>query len=472
MLVSGHRSLGRKLLLICVLAALMSLPAFAVFGLILERTYRAQEVVREVGATFGGEQAFSGPMLAAPYKASRTISGPDGKPATEFDSGWYVVFPAAGTGDGLVDVDVRQRGSLFKVRTYRAGVKFEGEFDLTREPSAAPEGAIVDWGRAVLLIGVSDPRGAQKAEVRIDGGAVQQLQPGTAYGTISASLALNGAGELKWLKLDMGEIVRPQARFKIAADLAFTGVESVTLSAFAKDTKLSLMGNWPHVSYSGAFPSSIEAVPAGGFSRRWSIPYVARGLDGAGVANATAISPNLAVSARLLDPANPYKAVERSLKYALMFIGLIFLAFFVLETVSGKRVHPAQYVLIGLAQVVFYLLLLSIAERVGFDIAFLIATGATVALISSYAGTVFDSRARGLAALFVFSALYGLIYLLMRLEDFALLAGALAAFAAIAAVMFFTRRVTWYDVGAAGQGPSAPVDRPFMGPPPPPPANS
>lgn len=477
MLVSGHRSLGRKLLLICVLAALMSLPAFAVFGLILERTHRAEAVVREVGATFGGEQAFSGPMLAAPYKASRTVNGPDGKLATEFDSGWYVVFPAAGTGDGQVDVDVRQRGSLFKVRTYRAGVKFEGDFDLTGEPSAAPEGAIVDWGRAVLLIGVSDPRGAQKAEVRINGGEAQKLQPGTAYSAIPANLSPNGGEGLKWLKLDMGEIVRPDVRLKIAADLAFTGVESVTLSAFAKDTKLSLMGNWPHVSYSGAFPSSIEAAPAGGFLRRWSIPYVARGLDGAGVANATAISGNLAVSARLLDPANPYKAVERSLKYALMFIGLIFLAFFVLETVSGKRVHPAQYVLIGLAQVVFYLLLLSIAERTGFDIAFLIAAGATVALISSYAGTVFESRARGLVALLVFSALYGLIYMLMRLEDFALLAGALAAFAAIAGVMFFTRRVSWYDVSMTGQGPPAstarpPMAAPSMDRPMPPPANS
>lgn len=458
MFEAGRGSVGLKLLLVCVLAALMSLPAFAVFGLIRERTGRAAAVVREVGATFGGEQAFSGPMLVAPYKASRTVNGSDGKTTTEVDSGWYVLFPTTGTGDGLVDVDVRQRGSLFKVRTYRAEIKFEAGFDLTGEPSAAPEGAIVDWKRAALLIGVSDPRGAQKAEVRINGTEAQRLEPGSGYRAISASLQANGGAELQWLKLEMGEAVRPGENLQASADLAFTGVESVTLSAFAKDTQLSLMGNWPHIAYAGAFPSSIEEGQPGGFLRRWSIPFVARGLDGAGVASSMSISPNLAVSARLLDRANPYTAVERSLKYALMFIGLIFLAFFVLETLSGKRVHPAQYVLIGLAQVVFYLLLLSIAERIGFDLAFLIAAGATVALISSYARIVFDSRARGLAALIVFTGLYGVIYLLMRLEDFALLAGAVAAFAAIAAVMFFTRRVAWYDPGRSGN--TAPASPP------------
>lgn len=463
MIEMGRGSVGLKLLLVCALAALMSLPAFAVFGLILERTNRAAAVVREVGATFGGEQAFSGPMLAAPYKATRTVNGQDGKPTTEVQSGWYLVFPATGTGEGLVDVDVRQRGSLFKVRTYRAGVKFDAGFDLTGEPSAAPEGAVVDWKRTALLIGVTDPRGAQMAQVRVNGGEPQKLEPGSAFQEIPASLQASGGGSLQWLKLDMGETARPGERIQILADLAFTGVESVTLSAFAKETKLSLQGDWPHIAFGGAFPSSVEQSPAGGFLRRWSIPFVARGLDGAGVAGSTLITPSLAVSARMLDHANPYQAVERSLKYALMFIGLIFLAFFVLETLSGKKVHPAQYVLIGLAQVVFYLLLLSIAERIGFDLAFLIAAGATVALISSYAGVVFDSRARGLAALAIFSALYGVIYMLMRLEEFALLAGAVAAFSAIAAVMYFTRRVTWYDQrqgGASNLGTAPPSGDP------------
>ena len=139
-----------------------------------------------------------------------------------------------------------------------------------------------------------------------------------------------------------------------------------------------------------------------------------------------------------------------------MFVGLVFLTYFLFETTQGKRVHAAQYVLIGLAQVVFYLLLLSIAERVGFDGGFAVAATATVVLISAYAGWVFESRRQGIIALVVFSALYGLIYVLMRLEDWALLVGAFASFAAIAAVMFVTRRLDWYG----GQAP-APLPGPI-----------
>lgn len=149
--------------------------------------------------------------------------------------------------------------------------------------------------------------------------------------------------------------------------------------------------------------------------------------------------------------------MARSLKYAPMFIGLVFLAYFLFETTQGRRVHPAQYVLIGLAQIIFYLLLLSIAEHTSFDAGFAIAATATVALISAYAGWTFESRRQGVIALVAFAALYGLIYVLMRLEDFALLIGALTSFAAIAAVMYFTRRVDWYGQLAGNETPKAKV---------------
>jgi inner membrane protein len=127
-----------------------------------------------------------------------------------------------------------------------------------------------------------------------------------------------------------------------------------------------------------------------------------------------------------------------------MFVGLVFLTFFVFEALSGKRLHPAQYLMIGVAQMVFYLLLLSLSEYIGFDGAFAVAASATVLLMGLYAGAAFRSRARGVQALAVFSVVYGLIYLLMRLEDFALLAGALASFLGLAGAMYLTRNLDWY----------------------------
>jgi inner membrane protein len=142
--------------------------------------------------------------------------------------------------------------------------------------------------------------------------------------------------------------------------------------------------------------------------------------------------------------ADPYQSVSRSLKYVLLFLGLIFLSYFVFEVTAGKRVHPAQYVLVGIAQIIFYLLLLSLAERIGFDAGFLLAGGSTVALLAANAGWVFASRVQGGRALAVFSTLYAAIYLLLRVEDYALLIGAIVSFLAVAAAMYLTRRIDWY----------------------------
>ena len=129
----------------------------------------------------------------------------------------------------------------------------------------------------------------------------------------------------------------------------------------------------------------------------------------------------------------------------LLFLGLIFLSYFVFEVTARKRVHPAQYILVGVAQIIFYLLLLSLAERVGFDFAFLLAGAATVILLAANAGWIFESRRQGWRALVIFALLYSLIYMLVRLEDYALLVGAFASFLAVAAAMYLTRKIDWYS---------------------------
>jgi inner membrane protein len=146
-----------------------------------------------------------------------------------------------------------------------------------------------------------------------------------------------------------------------------------------------------------------------------------------------------------IEVADPYQSVNRSLKYVLLFLGLVFLSYFIFEATTGRRVHPAQYILVGIAQIIFYLLLLSFAERIGFDYGFTLAGAATVILLSANAGWIFSSRLQGARALVIFTLLYTLIYLLLTLEDNALLVGAIASFLAVAAAMYFTRRIDWYS---------------------------
>jgi inner membrane protein len=159
--------------------------------------------------------------------------------------------------------------------------------------------------------------------------------------------------------------------------------------------------------------------------------------------------PKTLLGVRLADS---YRSTRRSLHYIPLFLGLVFLTYFLFEIRTGKRVHPAQYALVGVAQTVFYLLLLSFAEHLGFDVSFLIAGASTVSLLSVNTEWVFRSRKFALRALAVFTILYAFIYVLLRVEAYALLVGAIASFAAVAAAMYITRDVDWYGNGRVAPG--------------------
>jgi inner membrane protein len=282
--------------------------------------------------------------------------------------------------------------------------------------------------------GVATPQGAARAASAV---------PGASYGLVSApatALVAAKGGDLR-------------------VTLRFTGAERLSVMPFAKSTVVRVTGNWAAPSFDGGFPPEPPHLGPRGFAATWSVPFIGRGLSDHAASDSLSLtqlgSKDLGVS--LIPTSNPYQTVSRSLKYAVMFVGLVFLTFFVFEALSGQRVHPAQYLLVGAAQMVFYLLLLSLSEQVGFDWAFAAAATATVLVIGLYAGAAFRSRGRGVQALVVFSAVYGLIYLLMRLEDFALLAGSIASFLGLAGAMYLTRNLDWYGgKPAAKQAASAP----------------
>lgn len=439
------RSMGAKLLVVCGLVLLMTIPALFVASLLAERTTRAAQVTSELGGLMGGAQTFAGPMLAVPYTAPAAAPNP---PVT----GVYLIAPTQA--DDLIKTvsEVRQR-SLFKTPVYKADLDLKATFDLTGAPKQAPKDAALDWSRAEMLVGVSDARGAQSDIILAAGGRKLELTPANTLAEQPMGDASNNVvRSLHFFGAPVPDLAQSGAKFPIEASFRFTGAQRLTVLATGKTTHVKVTGDWPYPSFDGGFLPGERDVSAHGFSAEWSIPFIARGVPAEGSADIFQRLSQTALGVSFVEPANPYQSVARSLKYALLFVGLVFLAYFIFETLSDKRVHPAQYVLIGLAQTVFYLLLLSIAEHTGFDLGFLVAAAATVSLISVYAYWVFSSLARGLQALVAFSVLYGLIYVLMRLEDMALLVGAVASFAAIAAVMYFTRKIDWYGVTGSAMG--------------------
>lgn len=427
-------SMGLKLILLCFLALLMMIPALLVDSLIEDRQSREADVVKEISQYVGGEQTFLGPILAIPYSVPPDAAGQPGKRGT------YLVFPAQASANVKTTTEERRR-SLFKVPVFKADLSLDSTFDLNGVPAALPSGTL-DWSRAEILVGVSDARGALADATLTANGKTFTLTPAESgpmqLGDQTAPLRLILFGA------HVPELALPNAQFSVSSKLEFSGAQRIAILGWGKSTQIKQQGDWPSPSFDGGFLPVNRAVTQNGFAAEWSVPFIARGVRAEGPADSITGLDATSMGVSFVEVASPYQSVNRALKYAPLFVGLVFLSYFIFEVTTGRRVHPAQYILVGIAQIIFYLLLLSFAERTSFDLGFLIAGSASVALLSINAGWIFASRLQALRALVVFGLLYVLIYLLLRLEDNALLVGAIASFIAVTAAMYFTRKINWY----------------------------
>ena len=449
-------SMGVRLIVVCGLALLMAIPAFFVSGLVDDRTRRAADVVKEISNHVGGPQTFLGPTLAIPYRI------PAQSPADSAKHGTYLVFPAQASASLRTTTEERHR-SLFRVPVFQADLKLDANFDLSGVPAAAPQGAELDWSRAEIVVGVSEARGALADATLTTDAKTVTLVPAEIAENITFGGDQNRQVKLSLFGAKAGDMIKPDTQFHATSTLRFSGAERISVLAYGKTTHLTAQGDWRNPGFDGEIPPVNRNLSNQGFTAEWSVPFIARGVRAEGPSDSITGLDTTALGMSFIEVADPYQSVNRSLKYVLLFLGLVFLSYFIFEATTGERVHPAQYILVGVAQIIFYLLLLSFAERIGFDYGFMLAGAATVILLSVNAGWIFSSRLQGARALVIFTLLYTLIYLLLTLKDNALLVGAIASFLAVAAAMYFTRRIDWYSslpvTGMAEQvRPMVPVD--------------
>lgn len=457
-------SLGLKLLLVCLLVLVMGVPLLFVGGLVSERAARADQVTADIGERAGGPQSVGGPMLVVPYERTADVADDQGRVQRRTQRGWFVVFADTGSADATLSVQERRRG-IYRAAIYNAAMQFEARFD----PAAALRGVDsayrFDWPRARILMFVSDSRAVRNApQLRLPDGATATFEPVSDF-SLSAPQpdytrpglfsrpAVQPSPDLQAFAAP-AQLAGGPAPFGVQTRLDLSGAQRFALAAFAQDTSASIRGDRRDAHAEGYFQSAEALNPNDhGFAVAWRVPFVARGMEkAADLANfnlGLTAGRDMAVSFVASDDI--YQGVARAVRYGVMFIGIVFLATLIFEAVSGKKAHPAQYILVGLAQCVFYLLLLSLTELIGFTAAFAIAAAATVGLLAYYAGASFKSQAVGLRALLALALLYAAMYVLMTLEDFALLAGSVVAFAVIAATMIATRRIDWYGRGQPTQ---------------------
>ncbi|MGH6872042.1 MAG: cell envelope integrity protein CreD [Rhizomicrobium sp.] len=430
---SRLRSPAFKLFIIGVLTVLMAVPLLFIELALGDREERASEAQQDIAQGYGGVQVLAGPVLFVPYEMT-TTSIVDGRSVETRQDYTSVLLPTTLDLDTTAKTSTRARG-IFEVPVYRAGAGIKASFDRAALDGLAPDGARILWDKVFVSILVSDVRGLTgNVSLRVNGKAVA-FQPG---------IGVDGS-TIAGIHAPLGLTAAPPDGIALSSILTLRGSRELSSTALGRQTTAHLVSGWPDPSFSGVFLPNARRIDASGFDASWNVPYLARGFGQSFGSPESALSTIQGASfgVKFYQPVDFYQLVQRSLKYAILFVGLAFLVFFVCELIMGRRLHGAQYTLMGAAQVLFYLLLLSFAEHIGFAWAYGVAAAATVTLTALYAVSLFASRARAAILFAVLAALYGLLYVLLVQEDYALLIGALVLFFALGATMYTTRRLDW-----------------------------
>jgi inner membrane protein len=448
-------SLFLKVVVIAVLVMVLAIPLLLERGLVEERRNRREDVAVEVAASWGGPQVVGGPVLAVPFRGDRAADGSWVRPPAVYD-----FLPEELVVVGELVPEVRRRG-IFDWVVYRAELRISGSYAPLDVAGWAVARDELDWSGATLRLGVADVHGLRGAGLAWDGQEVPWAPGGRVEGLwsggVQALIGQAASGEPAAAGGDRGHA------FEIT--LSLLGSEVFEVLPLGGTSRVRLTSSWPDPSFLGGFLPEARRVAADGFEAAWTVPDLAQGRprrwrdgelgDGDVVRlrrpggrpemeqPAMGVGGFASLGVALYRPVGHYQRTERSIKYAFLFILLTFVTLFLHELAGRAVLHPMHYLLVGAALVLFYLLLLSLSEHVGFTVAYLIAAAAVVAQVTAYGAAVLRQRRGALTLGLVTAILYAYFWVLLDAEDHALLIGSAGLFAVLALVMYLTRRVDW-----------------------------
>jgi inner membrane protein len=420
------------------LILLMMIPALMVQDLVAERKIRQQEVITEVSSKWADAQVITGPYLSVPY--SQTMDAGNGK--TTVVEKTMVILPEMLEVKGNIEPQFKKRG-IYQVALYRSDCNLNGFFML-KEAASAP-GETIHWDAATLCLGFSDTRGIETQPTANFMGTEYPFgagMPNSLLGSKGASIAVNLSD------------ISPDQKLSFNIPVKLRGSESLQIIPIGKTTSVRLTSPWTSPSYTGKFLPDHTPSDSG-FDAKWNVLHFNRDFPQVWK-NQKFVAEDFAFGFSLLQPTDHYAKTMRSVKYAILFIGLTFGFFFLLEAMQGHRVHPVQYILTGIALVVFYTLLLSFGEVIDFNKAYAIAAIATTLLITTYGRHLFAGWKNACILGGFLGALYGFIFILIQLEDTSLLAGSIGLFVLVAIAMHLSRKIKWYNTATAEE--PAPIE--------------
>lgn len=417
-----------KLISIGIIALMLLIPASSIESLIYERQLNREVAIEEVSSKWGGQQTISGPILTVPYKVYYKAKDEELKYSVHRAH----FLPKRLSITGNINPEQRKRG-IYEVVLYNTDLSVSGQFDRPNFSIWNIADDDVLWEEAYVSIGIPDMSGIQKNMALQWNDAMVPIEAGIPdHDVLSSGLSS---------RINISSAKSYDFKFNI--DL--NGSKQLRFTPVGKETLVKLSSSWANPSFNGKFLPDDREVTDTGFSAEWEVLDVNRNYPQQWQGNAQSIADS-AFGVDFILPVDEYQKNMRSAKYALLVVALSFIIFFLIEILNKKRFHPFQYIMVGLTIVLFYTLLLSFSEHFGFNSAYLISSIMVVGLITIYVAGVFKTPRLTILVALLLTIIYFFIFVILQLQDYALLVGSLGLFMALAALMYLSRNINWYQL--------------------------
>lgn len=420
-----------KILTVLVITLILLIPTYKIENLIAERQGLEQDVVSEISSKWGAKQSLTGPILTIPYFETQNAGTPNEKVNTKYLN----ILPETLDVTGELNPKIKKR-SIYKSILYSSEISLSGAFDLRKIKDLKIDTADIQWQKATLSFGISDPRGISGIGKIQFGDKKMDTEPG-----LPTSIQLEN-GFYGYVSIDSN-----QNKYPFSASYSLKGSSGIHILPVGKSTNVKLKSSWKDPSFSGAFLPESHTIDSKGFEANWKVLDYNRSFGQIW----NDYFPNITkweFGVDLIEPVNVYQKTERSIKYAFMIIALTFTFFFFFEILQKLKIHPIQYTIVGFALLIFYLLLIALSEQMSFSHAFIISALATITIVAYY--FYFISKSFKVTFIFsmIFTFIYAFIFVILNAEAYSLLIGSIGLFALIALIMHFSRNVDWYQTTA------------------------
>lgn len=433
-----------KALFVTVIIALLLVPVESVKNVIKERNLRQIEAQNEISSKWGKEQIVSSIILTVPYSIYTKVY--TNKEKTEFEikkeNHLAHFLPQELDINGEIKSELKHRG-IFNAVVYNSDLKISGSFnqpDFSEWSVGLNEERVIKWHQAFVSLGISDLSAVQEEinlvwnEQKLPFEPINTtMQPYIENSNLSSPVFVNADDTTS-------------NTYNFSFDLKFNGSNSLDFIPLGKTTTVAINSDWKDPKFDGTFLPDTHKVTNKGFDANWKILQINRTLPQKYIDNVRNINSS-AFGIKLIVPVDEYLKSMRAVKYAILLISLTFLSFFFIQILRKVQMHPLQYLLIGFALSLFYILLVSISEHLSFDLAYLISAFSTILLVSIYVKKIFKSKNLWLVISSVLSILYVFIFTIIQLQEYSLLMGSIGLFITLAIIMYLSRNIDWYNVG-------------------------